>query len=97
MAHLPAVWRPDDALFLQLDLEALPEELGGALGSGLLQMFYCVSQRDCPIRGEGRLDPFSPYQLLLAGVCPSPDGPPSVPPTFDLELPALGESPDGSQ
>src|SRR4051794_2507972 len=71
------------ALFLQLDLEALPEELGGELGSGLLQMFYCVSRRDCPIRGEGRLDPFSPYQLLRR-VCPSPGGPLSVPPTFDL-------------
>jgi Domain of unknown function (DUF1963) len=75
------------ALFLQLNLEALPEELGGELGSGLLQMFYCVSRRDCPIRGEGRLDPFSPYQLLRR-VCPSPGGPPSTPPTFDLELPA---------
>ena len=75
------------ALFLQLDLGALPDELGGELGSGLLQMFYCVSRRDCPIRGEGRLEPFSPYQLLRR-VCPSPGGPPPVPPTFDLELPA---------
>src|SRR5262249_23750208 len=33
------------------------------------------------------ISPFSPYQLLRR-VCPSPGGPPSVPPTFDLELPA---------
>ena len=76
------------ALFLQLDLAALPEELGEELGSGLLQMFYCVSRHECPIRGEGRLDPFSPYQLLRR-VCPSQGGPPlSLLPTFDLELPA---------
>lgn len=29
-------------LFLQLDLNQLPEELSGRFGSGLLQMFYCT-------------------------------------------------------
>src|SRR5262245_23787599 len=39
------------ALFLQLDLAALPGELRGELGSGLLQMFSCVSRRECATRG----------------------------------------------
>ena len=30
-------------LFLQLDLNQLPEELSGRFGSGLLQMFYCTN------------------------------------------------------
>jgi hypothetical protein len=29
-------------LFVQLDLDAVPEELGGVFGSGVLQLFYCV-------------------------------------------------------
>src|SRR5262249_31205970 len=75
------------ALFLQLDLAALPEELGGELDSGLLQMFFCVSRRECATRGEGCREPFSPYQLLRR-VCPGPGGPPSALPTFDHEIPA---------
>jgi predicted DNA-binding WGR domain protein/uncharacterized protein YwqG len=33
-------------LFLQLNLDNLPEPVGGEFGSGLLQVFYCVSD-DC--------------------------------------------------
>lgn len=75
------------ALFLQLDLAALPEELGEQLGTGLLQMFYCVSRHECPIRGEGCREPFSPYQLLRR-INPGLGGPPEVLPTFDLQMPA---------
>jgi Domain of unknown function (DUF1963) len=75
------------ALFLQLNLSTLPGELGGELGSGLLQMFYCVSRRECTTRGEGWLEPFSPYQLLRR-FSPGPSGPPPVLPRFDHEVPA---------
>jgi uncharacterized protein YwqG len=37
-------------LFLQLDLESLPAELGGRFGTGLLQLFYCPSN-DCSAMG----------------------------------------------
>lgn len=33
-------------LFVQLDLGALPDELGGRFGSGVLQLFYCTGQDD---------------------------------------------------
>lgn len=33
-------------LFVQLDLGALPDELGGRFGSGVLQLFYCIGQDD---------------------------------------------------
>jgi uncharacterized protein YwqG len=75
------------ALFLQLDLATLPEEIGGELGGGLLQMFYCVSRHDCTTRGEGCRGPFSPYQLLRR-VRTEAGGPPSVLPKFDWDIPA---------
>ena len=75
------------ALFLQLDLAALPAEVGGHLGSGLLQMFYCVSRRQCTRQGEGSREPFSPYQLLRR-VSPSAGGPLPALPTFDHAIPA---------
>jgi uncharacterized protein YwqG len=75
------------ALFLQLDLATLPAEIGGELGVGLLQMFYCVSRSECTTRGEGCLEPFSPYQLLRR-VSPRMGGPPSALPTFDDVIPA---------
>src|SRR4051794_23429501 len=52
------------ALFLQLDTEALPGDLGERLGPGLLQMFYCTSRDECTTRGEGCWEPFSPYQVI---------------------------------
>lgn len=42
-------------LFLQLDLDRLPEAMGGAFGSGLLQLFYCMRE-EC--QGSGGWDPF---------------------------------------
>jgi Domain of unknown function (DUF1963) len=75
------------ALFLQLDLGSLPAELGGALGVGLLQMFYCVSRSECATRGEGCLEPFSPYQLLRR-IAPGADGAPRALPAFDHSIPA---------
>jgi hypothetical protein len=70
------------ALFLQLDLGALPAELGGELGVGLLQMFYCVSRSECTTRGDDCLEPFSPYQLLRR-IGTDSGGPPPALPTFD--------------
>lgn len=41
-------------LFLQLDLDGLPEELGNRFGSGLLQFFYCTSlQPECEQECDG--------------------------------------------
>jgi hypothetical protein len=92
------------ALFLQLDLGALPRELGGELGVGLLQMFYCVSRSECTTRGEGCRDPFSPYQLLRR-IDPGAGGPPASLPTFDDPIPArlitgwepVEDYPDGTE
>ena len=42
--------------FLQLDLGALPEELGQAFGTGMLQLFYCIRD-DC--QGVGGWEPFA--------------------------------------
>jgi len=75
------------ALFLQIDLAALPRELGGDLGVGLLQMFYCVSRSECATRGEGCRDPFSPYQLLRR-FGPGESGHPTALPKFDHLIPA---------
>jgi hypothetical protein len=73
------------ALFLQLDLSSLPEEIAGELGYGLLQMFYCVSRRECAFRGEGCREPFSPYQLLRR-IDPGSGSPAAAVPTFDLQI-----------
>ena len=75
------------ALFLQLNLGTLPEELGDELGVGLLQMFYCVSRRECATQGEGCREPFSPYQFLRR-VDPAEESPAAVPPAFDHAIPA---------
>ena len=42
-------------LFLQLNLEDLPQELGLVFGTGLLQLFYCC-RREC--QGMGGWEPF---------------------------------------
>jgi hypothetical protein len=71
---------------LQLDVDALPTEIAGQLGSGLLQMFYCVSRANCPRRDQAWLDPFAPCQLLRR-IGTATGGPPSVVPKFDWEIP----------
>src|SRR3954452_18098318 len=51
-------------LFVQLNLNKLPQELGGKFGSGLLQMFYCTSSDPmCEFEAEAYL-PFSKSTLL---------------------------------
>jgi hypothetical protein len=75
------------ALFLQLNLATLPAEIRGELGAGLLQMFYCVSRRECSTQGEGCREPFSPYQLLRR-VSPLSCGSAPAFPKFDHEIPA---------
>jgi len=46
-------------LFVQLDLGALPNELGERFGAGLLQMFYCTSyEPNCEVAHSGWV-PFS--------------------------------------
>jgi uncharacterized protein YwqG len=43
-------------LFLQLDLDELPKELGGRFGTGLLQLFYCTLDK---CQGCGGWEPFA--------------------------------------
>jgi uncharacterized protein YwqG len=43
-------------LFLQLDLEDLPEEIGQRFGTGLLQLFYCTRTK---CQGHGGWEPFA--------------------------------------
>ena len=43
-------------LFLQLNLGALPAELGSTFGTGLLQLFYCTNEA---CAGEGGWEPFA--------------------------------------
>lgn len=71
--------------FLQLDLAALPEELGGRFGTGLLQLFYCANL-SCD--GEG-WSPFSDDKSSLVRVV-QPHGPNrgGPPPREDPEFPA---------
>ena len=75
------------ALFLQLNLGSLPDELGGELGVGLLQMFYCVSRSECATRGDGCGEPFSPYQVLRR-IDLYTGGPSPASPAFDITSPA---------
>jgi uncharacterized protein YwqG len=44
-------------LLLQLDLEAIPDELGNRFGSGVLQVFYCVNEAGCS--ADDAWQPFS--------------------------------------
>src|SRR5436190_16567825 len=51
-------------LFLQLNLQDLPEPLLGKFGEGLLQMFYCTdSGSDCEVDCEA-FSPFAKSELL---------------------------------
>ena len=59
-------------LFLQLDLDALPDELGGRHGGGLLQLFYCVG--DC----EPGWEPFNAEGVSLCRVLPPGTGEPAA-------------------
>lgn len=52
-------------LFLQLDLDALPEELGNRFGSGVMQLFYCTG--DC----DGGWEPFNTAGVSLCRVLPA--------------------------
>jgi hypothetical protein len=71
-------------LLLQLNLDELPEELGGCYGHGLLQLFYCTNLgADC----EGELEGWEPFSdcHLLRVVDPSAAPKPRVrPPNKDL-------------
>jgi hypothetical protein len=69
------------ALFLQLDLSSLPDEIGGMPEDGLLQMFYCVSRNNCVLTREG-LSPFSPYQLVRR-IDPGQGAPAALPAPLD--------------
>ncbi|HEY9599103.1 MAG TPA: DUF1963 domain-containing protein, partial [Cyanophyceae cyanobacterium] len=51
-------------LFVQLNLDSLPESIQGEFGSGLLQMFYCTNTEDeCDIECEAWL-PFAKSVLV---------------------------------
>jgi uncharacterized protein YwqG len=55
-------------LFLQLDLNDLPRELGWQFGSGLLQLFYCTRD-DC--QGMGGWEPFADVLSRVRIVLPT--------------------------
>ncbi|QDT14522.1 DUF1963 domain-containing protein [Alienimonas californiensis] len=59
-------------LFLQLDLDALPDELGDRYGSGLVQLFYCTG--DC----DGGWEPFNSEGVSLCRVLPAGAGAPAA-------------------
>ena len=63
--------------FLQLDLDNVPEELGGRFGTGLLQLFYCTRD-EC--QGYGGWEPFADDLSRVRIV--HPDGPSeAIPPS----------------
>jgi uncharacterized protein YwqG len=70
-------------LLVQLDLDALPEELGDRFGSGLLQLFYCLGD-DC--QGEGGWEPFADDLSRVRIV--HPDGSDPSPPA-SADMPCL--------
>jgi hypothetical protein len=51
-------------LFVQLDLDTLPEPLRGEFGSGILQMFYCTNKNPLCEMDCGAWAPFSKSQLV---------------------------------
>jgi uncharacterized protein YwqG len=67
-------------LFLQLNLHALPAELGRPFGSGLLQLFYCC-RRQC--QGNGGWEPFGDDLSRVRIVHPKGAGLPSRVPDRD--------------
>jgi uncharacterized protein YwqG len=71
------------ALLLQLDLDDLPEGIGGRFGSGLLQLFYCVRE-DC--HGEGGWEPFSDIVSRVRVVQPDLGGAPPAAPSGPPQL-----------
>src|SRR5215216_4315344 len=59
-------------LFLQLNLDELPEAVRGEFGHGLLQIFYCTSQEPCC---EVECEAFFPFakSVLIRVVQPEGD------------------------
>jgi hypothetical protein len=82
-----AMCRKPLALFLQLNLATLPEDIRGEFGHGHLQMFYCVSDSGCCVQGENWHSPFAPHQLLRR-IDSSRSEPAVLAPRFDRILPA---------
>jgi uncharacterized protein YwqG len=72
-------------LFLQLDLVALPEELGQPFGTGLLQLFYCTRDQ---CQGYGGWEPFADDLSRVRVVQPSGSGPELAVPGLDGSFPA---------
>jgi uncharacterized protein YwqG len=51
-------------LFVQLNLNELPDQIGGEFGEGLLQLFYCTNQEPlCEVECEAFL-PFAKSVLI---------------------------------
>jgi hypothetical protein len=81
-------------LFVQLDLDALPAELDGMFGSGVLQLFYCTGQ-DYSVPWDGKpecvqddaWEPFS-NSASLVRVVPTGAVNPPVSSTGTGKLPA---------
>jgi len=75
-------------LFLQLNLDDLPGAYAGAFGSGLLQLFYCVSE--CEFDGSEAWAPFDHTSKLVRVVPADAVGALAAP--RDLELTAKPQS-----
>ncbi|PIE31879.1 hypothetical protein CSA56_17190 [candidate division KSB3 bacterium] len=91
-------------LFLQLNLEALPEALQKTFGSGLLQFFYCTStEPHCETECRAFF-PFSKSQLVRVihpdsqhSPIENPDIPLSFPPKQIVSWDELDDYPNGEE
>jgi hypothetical protein len=72
-------------IFLQLDLVALPDELGQQFGTGLLQLFYCTRDK---CQGYGGWAPFADDLSRVRVVQPSGSGRELAVPGLDSSFPA---------
>lgn len=75
------------AMFLQLDLDELPEELGQPFGSGLIQFFYCINLKSGCEQTSDSWSPFSKAHLIRI-VQPDRPGRTDLTPLFESTLPS---------
>jgi uncharacterized protein YwqG len=72
-------------LFLQLNVNDLPEELGQRFGTGLLQLFYCI-RNEC--QGNGGWEPFADDLSRVRVVQPAGDSLNTSVPEQEARFPA---------
>lgn len=74
-------------LFLQLDLDSLPSELGAKYGSGFLQLYYCRHTADGSCHGESGWEAFSDACSRVRIVRPTAESPSSITHNCDRNFP----------